>query len=233
MRARIEDWWRRAPRGLASIGREADLGVETRLVQRFYDRLAPSYDRYILFTEMVFVRGGRRWVCSRARGAVLEVAVGTGRNLRYYPGNVFLTGVDLSPVMLAQARARADSLGLAVDLRVGDAQSLPFPDQSFDSIVFTLCLCIIPDERRALREAYRVLRPGGRLLLLEPALSPHLPVAVLQRLADPFLWPFHERLTREPLRHAKVLGFVPDELRRGGWGMIQRLRAHRPLDDGE
>ena len=90
--------------------------------------------------ERVFFGGGREWVCSRVRGEVLEIAFGTDRNLPLYPEDVRLTGVELSPMMLAVARQER----LEADLRVGDAQDLQFPNASFDGVVVPLALCTIP-----------------------------------------------------------------------------------------
>lgn len=123
--------------------------AETERRRRIWDKEAPRYDRTIRVMERLLFGDGRAWVASQAAGEVLEVAVGTGRNFPFYPAGVRLTGIDLSPRMLAIARARARRLGLDTDLREGDAQALPFPDASFDTIVCTLSLCNIPDDRRA------------------------------------------------------------------------------------
>jgi ubiquinone/menaquinone biosynthesis C-methylase UbiE len=137
---------------------------DTDWVRRYWDRSAAMYDRTIGWFERWFVRDGREWVAARARGDVLEVGIGTGRNLPFYPDDVRLTGVDLSPGMLELARARADELGRAVDLRTGDAERLEVHAGSFDTVVFSLTLCSIPDDAAAVREAKRVLRPGGRVV---------------------------------------------------------------------
>jgi ubiquinone/menaquinone biosynthesis C-methylase UbiE len=107
---------------------------------------------------------------------VLELAFGTGRNLPYYPADVRLTAIELSPRMLEIGRQRANELGRKVDLRLGDAQALEFHDQSFDTVIITFGLCTIPDDRAAVTEAHSVLRPGGRLVLLEHVRSPSTPV---------------------------------------------------------
>jgi ubiquinone/menaquinone biosynthesis C-methylase UbiE len=91
--------------------------AETERVRRIWEREAPRYDRYIRFWEELLFEDGREWVCSRAQGDVLEVAIGTGRNLPFYPEGVRLTGVDISSAMLMIARRRASELGLEVDLR--------------------------------------------------------------------------------------------------------------------
>ncbi|MFL5799233.1 MAG: class I SAM-dependent methyltransferase [Actinomycetota bacterium] len=124
---------------------------------------------------------GRRWVTARARGATLEVGVGTGLNIPLYGEEVEVTGLDLSSSMLAQARGRARSLNRTVTLVEGDAQSMPFPDERFDTVVFSLVLCTVPEVPRAVAEGKRVLRPGGRLLLLEHVRSPNPVVRFGQR----------------------------------------------------
>src|SRR5215217_8246038 len=122
-----------------TTGKEArmrkSVSEETERLKRIYEKQAPRYDRSIAFWEKILFGDGRRWVCSRARGEVLEVAIGTGRNLAFYPEGVRLTGIDLSPAMLELARERARELGMDTDLREGDAQELPLPDESFDTVV--------------------------------------------------------------------------------------------------
>jgi ubiquinone/menaquinone biosynthesis C-methylase UbiE len=201
----------------------------TERVRRHYDRSAESYDRLIAWAERVFFGGGREWVCSRARGETLEIAIGTGRNFPFYSKEISLIGVELSPKMLAIARRRARELGIEADLRPGDAQNLPFPDASFDTVVATLALCTIPDYRRAVTEAARVLRPGGFLLLLEHVRSPLLPVQLLQYALNPLsVLLGHDHLLREPLRHVEDAGLVVERLERSKWGVVERLAAYKP-----
>jgi ubiquinone/menaquinone biosynthesis C-methylase UbiE len=106
--------------------------------KRVWDRSAPSYDKQIAFFEKTWFTGGREWLTSRARGQVLEVAVGTGRNLAHYPAEATVTGIELSPAMLAIARQRAAGLGRDVGLQQGDAEHLPCGDASFDTVVCAL-----------------------------------------------------------------------------------------------
>src|SRR5918999_2148721 len=108
---------------------------ETEGVRAVQDKGAARYDRQISFFERVLFADGRQWACSQAQGKVLELALGTGRNLEHYPAEVEITGVELSERMLAIARERAGSLGRSVDLRQGDAQALELPDESFDTAV--------------------------------------------------------------------------------------------------
>lgn len=200
--------------------------AETERVRRHYERIAHRYDEYVGYFEKLLVGDGRRWVCSQAIGDVLELAIGTGRNLPYYPSDVRLTGVDLTPAMIELARQRADALGCTVHLRVGDAQALDLPDARFDTVVATLALSSIPDDHQAVAEARRVLRPGGQLLLLEHVRSPLLPARALQRLLDPlFVHCYGDHLLREPLDHLAAAGFVIERVERSKGGMIERVVA--------
>lgn len=208
---------------------EAVRSKETERVRAIQDKGADGYDRQISFFERILFGGGREWVCSRAQGDVLEIAAGTARNLPHYPDGVRLTGIELSPEMLAIARRRAEALGGDADLRLGDAQDLDFPDQSFDTVVCTLGLCTIPDPRRAMAEAHRVLRPGGALILLEHVRSPSPPVRTIQRLIEPLALRFEaDHLTREPLDYLASEGFEIETVERSKWGIVERVAARRP-----
>jgi ubiquinone/menaquinone biosynthesis C-methylase UbiE len=211
------------------VGSAAASEEPTAKARRVWDAFAPRYDRSMRFFERVQFGGGRQWVCSRARGEVLEVAVGTGLNLPFYPPDVRLTGVDLSPAMLGVARTRAADLGREVDLREGDAQALPLPDASFDSVVCTLSLCAIPNPRVAIGEMWRVLRPAGRLLLLDHVGSNWWPVWAGQRLVEVFTArSAGEYQTRRQLPLVRAAGFIVEETRRLKAGTVERVAAMKP-----
>jgi ubiquinone/menaquinone biosynthesis C-methylase UbiE len=205
-----------------------DTATETERVRRIQDKEAPRYDRQISFFERVLFGGGREWVCSQAEGDVLELAAGTARNLEHYPPGVKITAVELSPEMLAIGRKRAGDLGREAELRIGDVQDLEFPDESFDTVVCTLGLCTIPDPRKAINEAHRVLRPGGKLILLEHVRSPSLPVRTIERALEPLSVRFQaDHLTREPLDYLNAEGFEVERLERTKWGIVERVLARK------
>jgi ubiquinone/menaquinone biosynthesis C-methylase UbiE len=203
--------------------------AETARVRRLYEKEAPRYDRTMGFFERILFRDARSWVCDQARGDVLEFAVGTGLNLPYYPPDVRLVGVELTPAMLERAQRRAAELGMGVDLRVGDVTALEFADESFDTVICTFSLCTIPDDRAAVAEAWRVLRPGGLLVLAEHVRRPRAAVRAGQRLLEPLAIRFsNDHLLREPLEHLRAVGFEVERLERYGLGIVERALARRP-----
>jgi ubiquinone/menaquinone biosynthesis C-methylase UbiE len=210
-------------------GPSANVTAETERVRAVQDEQARKYDRQISFFERVLFAGGREWVCSQAHGKVLELACGTARNLPFYGDDADVTGIELSPQMLAIGRQRAQRLGHPADLRLGDVQALDFPDESFDTVTCTLGFCTIPDTRAAAAEAFRVLRPAGQILLLEHVRSPAPIVRSGQRLLEPLAVRFEaDHLLREPLDYLPGVGFEIDEVQRSKWGIVERLRAHKP-----
>jgi ubiquinone/menaquinone biosynthesis C-methylase UbiE len=194
--------------------------------KRVWDKTAPGYDKQIAFFEKNWFSGGREWLGERARGRVLEVAIGTGRNLPRYPADVTITGIELSPAMLAIARERAASLGRDVDLREGDAEHLPFDEASFDTVVCALSLCTIPSPVVAVGEMRRVLVPGGRLLLLDHIGSTWPPVYAAQWLLERVtIRTAGEHFTRRQLPIVKAAGFQVVETERLKAGTVERIHA--------
>jgi ubiquinone/menaquinone biosynthesis C-methylase UbiE len=193
-----------------------------------WDKSAPHYDKQIAIFEKL-IGGGREWLISRARGRVLEVAVGTGRNFPHYPPETTVTGIELSPAMLAIARRRATDLGRDFDLQEGDAEHLPWDDASFDTVVCALSLCTIPDPVTAIGEMKRILVPGGRLLLLDHIGSSWPPVYAAQWLVEQVTGrAAGEYFTRRQLPLVQAAGFQIVETERLRAGTAERIYAVKP-----
>ena len=194
-----------------------------------YAKEAPTYDEGSASTERwLFGSEHRGWACSRAKGYTLEVAIGTGLNLPSYPPDVRLTGMDLTPEMLSRARIRAEHIGMPVTLCEGDAQALPFPDATFDTVLCTYSLCSVPDEGGTVLEMKRVLKPGGRLILVDHVRSSVAPIFWIQRLMELAPSRGERELTRRPITHVLAAGFLIEETDRSRAGMIERLVAGKP-----
>lgn len=204
--------------------------TETDRIRRIYDDRAATYDRSIGVTERILLGPLRREFGARLRGETLEIGVGSGLNLPYYASAVTrAVGIDLSSEMLALAEQRAAGMPFPVTLLQGDAEALPFPDDSFDTVAISLALCTVPDPVMALREMARVCRPDGRVVMLEHVLSPVPPVAVAERL----LSPLQERamgchLDRETIGLARSLGFAILEERQRLFGVFRLVVARPP-----
>lgn len=196
--------------------------------REFWDEQAATYDRRSAWLEERFLRRGRVWACSRAVGDTLEIGVGTGANLPHYPAGVRLVAIDHAPRMVAEARGRAQELGMAATIAEGDAGHLVYADASFDTVVATYVLCCVPDDGLALREAVRVLRPGGRLLLADHVVSTSAPVRWGQRALERATARYGERFTRRPAALLEGLGLEVVERRRSTLGALEQVRAVRP-----
>lgn len=210
---------------------DRSLAAANELRRKAWAKQAAAYDKRIGFFERrVFGPQHREWACSRATGRTLEVAVGTGLNFTLYPSEVELTGLDLSAEMLGIARQRARDLGRAVDLREGDAHALPFDTESFDAVVCTYSLCNIPEPRLAVAEMKRVLRPEGKLILVDHIRSSVKPLFWFQKALElPSRRLEGEHMTRRPLEYVKAAGFdVIERDRMGPGGIVERLVATPP-----
>ena len=197
--------------------------------KRVWDKSAPSYHKQIAFFEKSWFGGGREWLGERTRGRVLEVAIGTGRNLPHYPADTTIAGIELSPAMLAIARQRAAGLGRDADLQEGDAERLPFADASFDTVVCALSLCTIPNPAAAIGEMNRVLVPAGRLLLLDHIASTWPPVYAAQWLLERItIRAAGEHFTRRQLPLVQADGFQVVEIERLKAGTVERIHAVKP-----
>jgi ubiquinone/menaquinone biosynthesis C-methylase UbiE len=160
---------------------------------RIYDAtwgrgFATLYDRAFTATEKAGLREMRRELLSTAQGRTIDLGAGTGANLDLYPDAVAeLVLAEPDPHMARQLRQKLTESGQAAELIEASAERLPFEDSSFDTAVFTLVLCTVPDPEAALAETARILKPGGKLLFVEHVRSEEPSLARWQdRLEKPW-----------------------------------------------
>lgn len=197
--------------------------VEQHGPARTYDRIAAAYDLYSAPMEWVGGTRRRRRVLERAEGEVLEVGVGTGFNLEHYPSGTHVVAVDVSPRMLEQAKERAEASPADVDLQVADVERLPFDDDSFDTAAGTCVFCSVADPVQGLRELQRVVRPDGRVLLLEHVRPRNRLLGAIADLVSPvtrrLIGPEVNRRTVENVRAAGLE--IVSVRREGVWREIE------------
>jgi ubiquinone/menaquinone biosynthesis C-methylase UbiE len=194
-----------------------------------YDRFAQWYDVVEGVPDLLGVKKLRQRILKRALGEVLEVAVGTGKNLRHYPEGCAITAVDVSREMLNVARVRAERLSMDIAFLLADAQALPFLSGSFDTVVSSLTTCTFPDPVAALGEMARVCRPEGHVLLLEHGRSDREWLGCWQdRRADRHAKQFGCHWNREPLELVQEAGLKVEKVRRVFFGVFYQIKA-RPV----
>jgi ubiquinone/menaquinone biosynthesis C-methylase UbiE len=200
----------------------------TASVRAVYDRTARIYD--LMQAPMDWFGGDarRRRVIAEARGRVLEVGIGTGANLELYLEDVLeLVGVDISAGMLRRAEARCSKARMPVRLQQADVEVLPFADRSFDTVTATCVFCSVDDPVAGLRELGRVVKPAGRILLLEHV-RPERPLLgsmfdALTPLVRRLMGPEINRRTEENVRSA---GLTIVQIRKQGiWREIEATAA--------
>ncbi|MGE5221884.1 MAG: class I SAM-dependent methyltransferase [Omnitrophica WOR_2 bacterium] len=197
-----------------------------------YQRRALFYDLMEGMQDKQYQEWRRR-LWSLARGPkVLEVGVGTGKNIPFYPSSLKITAIDLAPAMLERAQKRAEKLGVKVDLRLGDAQELDFPDGTFDTAVATCVFCSVPDPILGMKELRRVVKPGGQILLLEhvPSSDPTIRkiVDIINPLVVRMMGSNINRNTIENIQKAGLNIDRDEDLRHGRLMIHKLIVAHAP-----
>jgi len=208
---------------------------ETKHTRQRYNLIAPFYDVMEGGVERRRYRSWRRRLWQEVQGpTVLELGVGTGKNMPYYPDHIELVGIDLSQKMLARARKRAARLSKAVTLRLMDAQQLEFSDETFDEVVATFVFCSVPDPVLGLSEALRVTKPGGRLLLIEHMLAESPPLARLMTWIDgTFHWLSGVHIARRTVDNVRAAGWQIESVTPLSFASIFRMIiARKPEGEG-
>ncbi len=191
-----------------------------------YDRFAPWYDWVEGILDLLGVSRLRERLMRRASGRVLEVAVGTGKNLRYYERDCRITAIDMSGEMLEIARKRAAKLAMNVSFLLANGEALPFPEKSFDTVVSSLTTCTFPNPVSALREMARVCKSAGEILLLEHGRSDREWLGRWQdRRADRYAKQLGCHWNREPVEIVHEAGLTIPRASRKFFGIFHLIEA--------
>jgi ubiquinone/menaquinone biosynthesis C-methylase UbiE len=202
------------------------INLTSKEISEKYNQFAHWYDWVEGVPDILGVSRLRRRLLQRASERVLEVAVGTGKNLRYYPRGCQIIAVDVSREMLSVARKRAAKLSMNVSLSLADAEALPFPEKTFDTVVSSLTTCTFPNPVTALKEMARVCRPGGRILLVEHGRSDREWLARWQdRREESHAKQLGCHWNREPMELVREAGFKVSNSRRLFFGVFHTIDA--------
>lgn len=164
------------------------LDENTKIVQKKYNRFSNFYDLLEIFFDGKKFKNWNRDLIHKKEGKILEVGVGTGKNLKFYDDKSKVIGIDISLKMLDKAKIILNELGKNnITLAQMDAQNLKFKDNSFDYVVCTFVLCSVPDPVKVLMEMKRVCKKNGKILMLEHMLSDYKLIAFLENLHNPIM----------------------------------------------
>lgn len=180
-------------------------------IQTRYNRIARIYD----LLESPMESGFSKWrneLLEQAEGKVLEVGIGTGKNIPYYPKGVDISGIDFSERMIERARKKAWRKE-NVHLYVMDAEDMDFEDHSFDTIVTSCVYCSVPDPVQGMKEMKRVCKPGGKLLMLEHVRSKNKIAGKLMDILNPIpLHVYGANINRKTYKNLLKAGFKPENI---------------------
>lgn len=182
---------------------------KTEIIRKRYDRAAKYYDAIENMMEKKWFSQWRKLLFSHVKGPkVLEVGVGTGKNMPYYSQDWEIVAIDFSPKMLEKAKERAAKLNLQVDLRLMDVQHLEFSDNSFDTVVTACVFCSVPDPILGLKEIRRVLKDDGVLVMLEHVRSKKEPIGTIMDILNPLVVGLYgANINRNTVENLKKAGF--------------------------
>lgn len=158
---------------------------KTEITKKKYDRCSILYNVLEYPLEKLFFSKWRKEMLSPLKGKILEMGIGTGKNIQYYSKNAKVTGIDISPGMLNKAVEESNRLKRNYPLLLMDAQNLRFKENTFDYVTCTFVLCSVPNPVKTLKEIKRVCKPNGRILMIEHILSKNKFIAFLQHLHNP------------------------------------------------
>lgn len=215
-------------RGGDASGRQGAPSRAARKARRRYNRIADVYDAFEGVMEGLAYQRWRRVAWNHVEGdSILEVGVGTGKNIPFHPRDREVVAIDLSGRMLARA-LRKERGGRRLHFAQMDVQALSFPDASFDTVVATFVFCSVPNPMLGLQEVRRVLKPGGRLVLLEHVLSPLPVLRQLMRLLNPIVVAVTgANIDRDTIGNVRRSDFELEEIWDFGVGGIYKLIVAR------
>ncbi len=178
-------------------------------IRKRYDRASLFYDIMEAPMEMMAFEEWRIQLMSELKGKVLEVGVGTGKNIAFYPDGLDITAIDFSEKMLAKAKIKAMQNNKKVNLLQMDAQKMDFPGNCFDMVFTTCVFCSVPDPIKGLGEIRRVCKPDGKIIMIEHVRSEKAVLGLIMDVLNPLVVNMHgANINRRTVESIRMAGFA-------------------------
>lgn len=197
---------------------------KTEKIRRRYDRVAKVYDIIEQPMEAMILKKWRLEAIKELKGKVLEVGVGTGKNIPYYPDDIDITAIDFSSKMLEKARLKAEKFKKNVDLIQMDAQNMDFQDNAFDMVFTTCVFCSVPDPIKGLVEIRRVCKPNGKIIMIEHVRSENKIIGTIMDLLNPVIVNLYgANINRRTVENTNKAGFIKVEEINLAGGIVKKI----------
>lgn len=181
-------------------------------IRKRYDRVSKVYDLLEQPMEVMSLKKWRLEVTKDLKGKVLEVGVGTGKNIPYYPDNLDITAIDFSGKMLTKAKEKAKKFNKKVEIIQMDAQIMDFPDNTFDTVFTTCVFCSVPDPVKGLKEIRRVCKPDGKIIMIEHVRSEGKVLGLIMDIFNPITVNLYgANINRRTVENVEKAGFYKIE----------------------
>lgn len=181
----------------------------TEKIKNRYNRAARFYDIIENPMEIMALKKWRIDLIKELKGKVLEIGVGTGKNIEYYPSGIDITSIDFSEKMLQKAHEKTVKFNKTVKLVNMDAQNMDFPDNTFDMIFTTCVFCSVPDPIIGLREMRRVCKQNGKIIMIEHVRSERKVLGVIMDILNPIVVnTYGANINRKTLDNINSAGFI-------------------------
>lgn len=193
-------------------------------IRKRYDRVSTVYDIFEQPMEMMSLKKWRIEVTKGLNGKVLEVGVGTGKNIPYYPDDIEITAIDFSSKMLSKARDKAQKLNKKVELIQMDAQDMDFSDNTFDMVFTTCVFCSVPDPIKGLKEIRRVCKPDGEIIMIEHVRSEKKVLGLVMDIMNPLTVNLYgANINRRTVENVHKSGFTEVEVMNLAGDIVKKI----------
>lgn len=199
----------------------------TEKIRRRYNRIAGLYDVFEQPMEKIALEKWRLDIMKELEGKILEVGVGTGKNIQYYPNDADITAIDFSEKMLKKAQEKATQLNKKVHLIEMDAQNMDFPNNTFDTIFTTCVFCSVPDPIKGFQEIRRVCKPGGKIILIEHVRSEKIGLGLLMDVLNPLVVRLYgANINRRTVNNIYQSGYTDVEVTNLAGDIVKKIVIH-------